>query len=78
MVVLVIFEFGNMIIGNSLFIFLMKGIVCNIIFFILVWGNSICILMFNVFMFVILFYFEGVGLIEVNVSLREMKIVFVV
>lgn len=74
MVASAISELGNMITGNSSSIFSNKGVVCNITPPTLVRGNSIRISTFNVPTLVIPFHFEGVGAIEVNVSLRETKI----
>jgi len=74
MVASAISELGNMITGNSSSIFSNKGVVCNITPPTLVRGNSIRISTFNVPTLVIPFHFDGVGSIEVNVSLRETKI----
>lgn len=74
MVASAISELGNMITGNSSSIFSGKGMVCNITPPTLVRGNSIRVSTFNVPTLVIPFHFEGVGTIEVNVSLRETRI----
>ncbi len=67
-------ELGNMITGNSSSIFAGQGVVCNITPPTLVRGNSIRISTFNTPTLVIPLIFDGVGTIEVNVSLRETKI----
>jgi chemotaxis protein CheX len=67
-------ELGNMITGNSSSIFSGQGIVCNITPPTLVRGNSIRISTFNTPTLVIPLVFEGVGTIEINVSLRETRI----
>ena len=67
-------ELGNMITGNSSSIFSSQGVVCNITPPTLVRGNSIRISTFNTPTLVIPLIFEGIGQIEVNVSLRETKI----
>lgn len=74
MVASAISEMGNMITGNSSAIFSAKGVMCNITPPTLVRGSSIRISTFNVPTLVIPFTFEGVGTIEVNISLRETKI----
>ncbi len=74
MVASAISELGNMITGNSSSIFSGKGMVCNITPPTLVRGNNIRISTFNVPTLVIPFTFDGIGSIEVNVSLRETKI----
>lgn len=74
MVASAISELGNMITGNSSTIFSGKGMVCNITPPTLVRGNNIRISTFNVPTLVIPFVFDGIGSIEVNVSLRETKI----
>jgi chemotaxis protein CheX len=74
MVASAISELGNMITGNSSTIFSAKGVQCNITPPTLVRGNSIRISTFNVPTLVIPFTFEGLGSIEVNVSLRDTKV----
>ncbi|MDH4389094.1 MAG: chemotaxis protein CheX [Fimbriimonas sp.] len=67
-------ELGNMITGSSSSIFAGQGLICNITPPTLVRGNSIRISTFNTPTLVIPLIFDGVGQIEVNVSLRDTKI----
>jgi chemotaxis protein CheX len=67
-------ELGNMITGNSSSMFSSQGILCNITPPTLIRGNSIRISTFNTPTLVIPLLFEGIGSIDVNVSLRQTKI----
>jgi chemotaxis protein CheX len=74
MVASAISELGNMITGNSSANFSSQGIMCNITPPTLVRGTSIQISTFDTPTLVVPLDFVGVGVLEVNISLKQTKV----